>query len=115
MGFFATFGRGDQALNVNNSLPVKTVPELITFAKAHPDKLNMASPGIGSAGHVAGEMFKMMTGVNMQHVPYRGSVPALTDLMSGHRPVAGRASDRPPAARRWREAVACRACASCRE
>jgi tripartite-type tricarboxylate transporter receptor subunit TctC len=79
----ATFGRGYQVLSVNNSLPVKTVPELIAFAKAHPDKLNMASPGIGSAGHVAGEMFKMMTGVNMLQVPYRGSVPALTDLMSG--------------------------------
>ena len=79
----ATFGRGYQVLNVNNTLPVKTVPELIAFAKAHPGKLNMASPGIGSAGHVAGEMFKMMTGVNMLHVPYRGSVPALTDLMSG--------------------------------
>ena len=79
----ATFGRGYQVLNVNNSLPVKTVPELIAFAKAHPGKLNMASPGIGSAGHVAGEMFKMMTGVNMVHVPYRGSVPALTDLISG--------------------------------
>jgi tripartite-type tricarboxylate transporter receptor subunit TctC len=79
----ATFGRGYQVLNVNNSLPVKTVPELIAFAKADPGKLNMASPGIGSAGHVAGEMFKMMTGVNMLHVPYRGSVPALTDLMSG--------------------------------
>jgi tripartite-type tricarboxylate transporter receptor subunit TctC len=79
----ATFGRGYQVLNVNNSLPVKTVPELIALAKADPGKLSMASPGIGSAGHVAGEMFKMMTGVNMLHVPYRGSVPALTDLMSG--------------------------------
>ena len=79
----ATFGRGYQVLNVNNSLPVKTVPDLIAFAKADPGKLSMASPGIGSAGHVAGEMFKMMTGVNMLHVPYRGSVPALTDLMSG--------------------------------
>jgi tripartite-type tricarboxylate transporter receptor subunit TctC len=79
----ATFGRGYQVLNVNNSLPVKTVPDLIAFAKADPGRLSMASPGIGSAGHVAGEMFKMMTGVNMLHVPYRGSVPALTDLMSG--------------------------------
>src|SRR5262249_6345364 len=78
----ATFGRGYQVLNVNNSLPVKTVPDLIALAKADPGKLSMASPGIGSAGHVAGEMFKMMTGVNMLHVPYRGSVPALTDLMS---------------------------------
>ena len=79
----ATFGRGYQVLNVNNSVPVKTVPDLIALAKADPGKLSMASPGIGSAGHVAGEMFKMMTGVTMVHVPYRGSVPALTDLMSG--------------------------------
>ena len=78
----ATFGRGYQVLNVNNSLPVKTVPELIAFAKAHPGKLNMASPGIGSAGHVAGEMFKMMTGVNMVHVPYRGSAIAFPDIIS---------------------------------
>ena len=62
---------------------MKTVPEFVAYAKANPGKLNMASPGIGSAGHVAGEMFKMMTGVNMLHVPYRGSVPALTDLLSG--------------------------------
>src|SRR5262249_44337705 len=79
----APFCRGYPGLNANNSLPVKTVPDLIALAKADPGKLSMASPGIGSAGHVAGEMFKMMTGVNMLHVPYRGSVPALTDLMSG--------------------------------
>ncbi len=79
----ATFGRGYQVLNVNNAVPVKTVPELIALAKADPGKLSMASPGIGSAGHVSGEMFKMMTGVSMLHVPYRGSVAALTDLMSG--------------------------------
>jgi tripartite-type tricarboxylate transporter receptor subunit TctC len=79
----ATFGRGYQVLVVNNSFPVKNVAELIAYAKANPGKINMASPGIGSAGHVSGEMFKMMTGVSMLHVPYRGSVPALTDLMSG--------------------------------
>jgi tripartite-type tricarboxylate transporter receptor subunit TctC len=79
----ATFGRGYQVLNVTSSLPVKTVAELIALAKAEPGKLNMASPGVGSAGHIAGEMFKMMTGVDMQHVPYRGSVAGLTDLMSG--------------------------------
>lgn len=79
----ATFGRGYQVLVVNNAFPAKTVAELIAYAKAHPGKLNMATPGVGSAGHVSGEMFKMMTGVNMVHVPYRGSVPALTDLMSG--------------------------------
>lgn len=79
----ATFGRGYQVLNVNNSLAAKNVAELIALAKAEPGKLNYASPGVGSAGHVAGEMFKMMTGVDMQHVPYRGSVAGLTDLMSG--------------------------------
>jgi tripartite-type tricarboxylate transporter receptor subunit TctC len=79
----ATFGRGYQVLNVSNKFPVKTVAELIAYAKANPGKLNMATPGVGSAGHVSGEMFKMMTGTTMQHVPYRGSVPALTDLMGG--------------------------------
>lgn len=79
----ATFGRGYQVLVVNNAFPARTVAELIAYAKAHPGKLNVATPGVGSAGHVSAEMFKMMTGVNMVHVPYRGSVPALTDLMSG--------------------------------
>ena len=79
----ATFGRGHQVLNVNTFVAGQDRPRAHRLAKANPGKLNMASPGIGSAGHVAGEMFKMMTGVNMVHVPYRGSVPALTDLMSG--------------------------------
>jgi len=79
----ATFGRGYQVLVANNAFPAKTVPELIAYAKKNPGRINMASPGIGSAGHVSGEMFKMMTGVDMVHVPYRGSVPGLTDLMSG--------------------------------
>jgi tripartite-type tricarboxylate transporter receptor subunit TctC len=68
---------------VNPSVPVKTVPELIAYAKANPGKLNMASGGIGNSTHLAGELFKMMTGVEMFHVPYRGSAPALTDLISG--------------------------------
>jgi tripartite-type tricarboxylate transporter receptor subunit TctC len=68
---------------VNPSLPIKTIPELIAYAKANPGKLNMASGGNGSAGHVSGELFKMMAGVNMLHVPYRGSGPALTDLIGG--------------------------------
>jgi Tripartite tricarboxylate transporter family receptor len=97
----ATFGRGYQVLNVNNSLPVKTVPDLIALAKADPGKLSMASPGIGSAGHVAGEMFKMLTGVNMLHVPYRGSVPALTDLMSGQVHIVDRAHQG------WQHSCAC--------
>jgi tripartite-type tricarboxylate transporter receptor subunit TctC len=70
-------------MEVTPSLPVKSVPEFIAYAKAHPGKLNMASGGIGNSTHMAGELFKMMTGVNMLHVPYRGSAPALTDLLSG--------------------------------
>src|SRR5437588_705019 len=68
---------------VNPSVPVKTIPELVAYAKANPGKLNMASSGNGSTIHMSGELFKMMTGVNMLHVPYRGGAPALTDLMGG--------------------------------
>jgi tripartite-type tricarboxylate transporter receptor subunit TctC len=68
---------------VNPSLPVKSIPELISYAKANKGKLNMASGGIGNSTHLAGELFKMMTGIEMFHVPYRGSAPALTDLISG--------------------------------
>jgi tripartite-type tricarboxylate transporter receptor subunit TctC len=68
---------------VNPSLPVNTVPELIAYAKANPGVLNFASSGIGSTLHVAGELFKMMTGVNIVHVPYRGGAPAMLDLIAG--------------------------------
>jgi len=68
---------------VHPSLPARSVPELIANAKANPGKLSMASGGIGSGSHVAGELFKMMAGVNMVHVPYRGVAPALTDLLGG--------------------------------
>jgi tripartite-type tricarboxylate transporter receptor subunit TctC len=68
---------------VNPSLPVKTIPELIAYAKANPGALNFASSGIGSTLHVAGELFKMMTGVNIVHVPYRGGAPAMLDLIAG--------------------------------
>jgi len=64
-------------------VPAKTVPEFIAYAKANPGKLNMASSGAGSTIHVSGELFKMMTGVDMIHVPYRGSAPALTDMIGG--------------------------------
>ncbi len=67
----------------NPSVPAKTLPEFITYAKANPGKINMASGGNGTPSHVAGELFKMMAGVNMVHVPYRGSAPALTDLLGG--------------------------------
>ena len=68
---------------VNPSVPAKSVPEFIAYAKANPRKLNMASPGIGSGVHIAGELFKMMAGVDMVHVPYRGAGPSLTDLIGG--------------------------------
>ena len=68
---------------VNPSLPVKTIPELIAYAKANPGVLNFASSGVGSTLHVAGELFKMMTGVNMVHVPYRDGAPAMLDLIAG--------------------------------
>jgi tripartite-type tricarboxylate transporter receptor subunit TctC len=70
-------------MEVNPSVPVQTVPEFIAYARANPGKLNMASAGVGNSTHVAGELFKMMTGVNLLHVPYRGSTPALTDLLGG--------------------------------
>jgi tripartite-type tricarboxylate transporter receptor subunit TctC len=68
---------------VNPSVPAKTIPEFIAYAKAHPGKLNMASSGNGSTIHMSGELFKMMTGVDLVHVPYRGGAPALTDLLGG--------------------------------
>jgi tripartite-type tricarboxylate transporter receptor subunit TctC len=75
--------RSFYVMEVNPSVPVKSVPEFIAYAKAHPGKINMASAGSGTPQHVAGELFKLMTGVEMVHVPYRGAVPALTDLMGG--------------------------------
>jgi tripartite-type tricarboxylate transporter receptor subunit TctC len=68
---------------VNPSVPAKTVPEFIAYAKATPGKINMASAGNGAPSHIAGELFKMMAGVNIAHVPYRGAAPALTDLVGG--------------------------------
>jgi tripartite-type tricarboxylate transporter receptor subunit TctC len=68
---------------VHPSVPASTVPEFIAYAKAHPGKINMASAGTGSGPHMSGELFKMMTGVNMVHVPYRGGGPALIDLLAG--------------------------------
>ena len=70
-------------MEVNPSVPTKTLPEFIAYAKANPGKINMASAGIGSAHHLFGELFKMMAGVEMVHVSYRGSTPALTDLLGG--------------------------------
>jgi tripartite-type tricarboxylate transporter receptor subunit TctC len=77
------FIRAPYIMEVNPSFPAKTVPEFIAYAKTNPNKINMASAGNGSIPHVAGELLKMMAGVNMLHVPYRGAVPALTDLLGG--------------------------------
>jgi tripartite-type tricarboxylate transporter receptor subunit TctC len=75
--------RGPLVMLVNPSFPAKTVPEFIAYAKANPGKINMASGGNGTTPHVTGELFKMMTGVDMVHVPYRGAGPAITDLLGG--------------------------------
>src|SRR6202048_2329409 len=79
----ATISRNSLVMVVHPSIPAKTVPEFIAYAKANPRKLNMASLGNGSPNHVSGELFKMMTGVDMVHVPYRSGGPALTDLLGG--------------------------------
>jgi tripartite-type tricarboxylate transporter receptor subunit TctC len=70
-------------MEINPSVPATTLPEFIAYARANPGKINMASAGSGSTSHVTGELFKMMAGVEMVHVPYRGSTPALTDLLGG--------------------------------
>ena len=75
--------RVPHVLEVHPSVPVKTVPEFIAYCKANPGKLDFASGGIGSTQHLAAELFKRMTGIDMRHVPYRGSAPALIDLVSG--------------------------------
>jgi tripartite-type tricarboxylate transporter receptor subunit TctC len=75
-------------IEVNPSVPVHTIPEFIAYAKANPGKLNFATPGVGTPPHVAGELFKMTAGVDMVHVPYRGTGPMLTDLIGGQVQVA---------------------------
>src|SRR5947208_9128558 len=77
-----------EVMVINPSVPAKTIPEFIAYAKPNPGKISMASGGIGTPGHLSGELFKIMTGVNMVHVPYRGLAPALTDLLGGQVQVA---------------------------
>jgi tripartite-type tricarboxylate transporter receptor subunit TctC len=77
----AGVARGPLVMLVHPSVPAKTVPEFIAYAKANPGKINMASSGIGGGGHLAGELFKMLAGVNLVHVPFRGNGPALTALL----------------------------------
>jgi tripartite-type tricarboxylate transporter receptor subunit TctC len=84
----AGISRAPNVMVVHPSVPVKTVPEFIAYAKANPGKINMASSGVGTSIHMSGELFKLITGVNMQHVPYRGSGPMLTDLLAGQVQVA---------------------------
>jgi hypothetical protein len=79
----ATISRNTYVMVVHPSMPAKTVPEFTSYAKAHPRKVNIASAGTGSPPHVSGELFKMMTGVDMVHVPYRSGGPALIDLLGG--------------------------------
>src|SRR6516225_1801590 len=79
----AGISNGPLVMEVNSATPVHTVPEFIAYTKARPGKVNFASPGIGSTIQLCGELFKIMTGVNMVHVPYRGNAPALTDLLAG--------------------------------
>jgi len=79
----ASIGGAPYVMVINPSLPAKTLPEFIAYAKANPGKVNMASAGTGAPSHVSGELFKMMAGVNMVHVPYRGGGPALVDLLGG--------------------------------
>jgi tripartite-type tricarboxylate transporter receptor subunit TctC len=78
-----SIARAPGVLEINPAVPVRTVPEFIAYAKANPGKINYGSSGNGGLAHVAAELFKLMAGVNMQHVPYRGSGPALTDLLGG--------------------------------
>src|SRR5262249_18163703 len=75
--------RGPNVVQVNPSVSVKTIPELIAYAKANPGKLSFASAGIGTASHLAGQLFNAMTGIKLQHVPYRGDGPAMADLIGG--------------------------------
>jgi tripartite-type tricarboxylate transporter receptor subunit TctC len=75
--------RQPQFFVINRTIPVATIPEFVAYAKANPGKLSFASPGIGTAPHLAGELFKMMSGIEMTHVPYHGAAAALNDMMSG--------------------------------
>ena len=79
----AGIGQGPAVMEVNPKVPVSTVPEFVAYARANPGKINMGSAGIGTPPHVIGELFKMMTGVNMVHVPYHGAAPELADLIAG--------------------------------
>jgi tripartite-type tricarboxylate transporter receptor subunit TctC len=84
----AGIGRAPLVMEVNPAFPARTVPDFIAYAKASPGKINMGSAGVGSTGHIAGELFKLETGVQMQHVPYSGSAPLVTALLGSQVQVA---------------------------
>jgi tripartite-type tricarboxylate transporter receptor subunit TctC len=86
----AAFNRVPNVMTVNKDVPAKNVAEFIDYVKANPGKVNMASSGNGTSVHMSGEMFMAMTGCRMQHVPYRGAAPAITDLLAGQVQVIGR-------------------------
>ncbi len=79
----ASMFRAPHIMEVNPSFPAQTIPDFIAYAKAHPRQINMASAGVGTISHMAGELFAMMTGIELTHVPYRGAGPALTDMLGG--------------------------------
>ncbi len=81
--YVAYFGYAPNVLVIRPSTPAKNVKELIAMAKTHPGQLTFASPGVGSTNHLAGEMFRLATGIDIVHIPYKGSVPAIIDLLSG--------------------------------
>src|SRR6478609_9170020 len=81
-------GNAPNSLVVNPSFPAKTVAELIAYAKANPDKVNFGSAGAGTASHITGEYFARAAGIKLVHIPYKGTGPALTDLLGGHIPMA---------------------------
>ena len=88
MAPIAAISRAPNVMVIHPSVPAKTVLEFIAYAKANPGKINMASSGTGTSIHVSGELFKLLTGIAMQHVPYRGSAPMLTDLLAGQVQIA---------------------------
>jgi tripartite-type tricarboxylate transporter receptor subunit TctC len=79
----ASIIRAPNVMVVHPSFPAKTVPEFVAYARANPGKINMANPGTGSGPHISGQLFKMMAGVSLIDVPYRGGAPALVDLIGG--------------------------------
>ena len=103
----ASILRVPNVVTVHPSLPVRTIPELIAYAKANPGTINVESPGAGTSSHLAGELFKVMAGIDMVQVQYRGNAPALTDLLAGQVQLG---FDTLPASIEYISAAACSGC-----